>query len=90
MPETYVHRIGRTARAGAGGAAISFCDAEERAFLRDIEREIRMQIPVVEDHPWHRAIPAARPPSRVCRSTGGPRLQRVPLPRKPPAPLRRI
>jgi superfamily II DNA/RNA helicase len=46
VPETYVHRIGRTARAGAEGVAISFCDAEERAFLRDIERLIRMAIPV--------------------------------------------
>src|SRR5690606_22657214 len=40
-PESYVHRIGRTARAGAGGAAISFCDASERGYLRDIERLIR-------------------------------------------------
>jgi ATP-dependent RNA helicase RhlE len=45
VPESYVHRIGRTARAGADGVAISFCDHEERAFLRDIERLIRMQIP---------------------------------------------
>jgi ATP-dependent RNA helicase RhlE len=45
VPETYVHRIGRTARAGAGGIAISLCDGEERAFLRDIEKLIRMSIP---------------------------------------------
>ncbi len=45
IPESYVHRIGRTARAGAEGVAISFCDHEERAFLRDIERLIRMAIP---------------------------------------------
>ena len=45
VPETYVHRIGRTARAGAEGAAISLCDGEERAFLRDIEKVIRMKIP---------------------------------------------
>ena len=44
VPETYVHRIGRTARAGASGVAISFCDNEERAFLRDIERLIRIKI----------------------------------------------
>ncbi len=43
--ESYVHRIGRTARAGAEGFAISFCDGEERAFLRDIERLIRLTIP---------------------------------------------
>ena len=45
IPESYVHRIGRTARAGADGIAISFCDHEEAAFLRDIERMIRMSIP---------------------------------------------
>jgi ATP-dependent RNA helicase RhlE len=44
IPESYVHRIGRTARAGAAGIAISFCDHEERAYLRDIERTIRMTI----------------------------------------------
>ncbi|HZD62817.1 MAG TPA: DEAD/DEAH box helicase, partial [Xanthobacteraceae bacterium] len=48
VPESYVHRIGRTARAGAEGIAISFCDAEERAFLRDIEKLIRMSIPAGE------------------------------------------
>ncbi|MSP16301.1 MAG: DEAD/DEAH box helicase, partial [Myxococcales bacterium] len=45
IPESYVHRIGRTARAGADGMAISFCDGEERAFLRDIERTIRQSVP---------------------------------------------
>jgi ATP-dependent RNA helicase RhlE len=48
VPESYVHRIGRTARAGADGAAISFCDGTERSYLRDIEREIRMRIPTLE------------------------------------------
>jgi len=48
VPETYVHRIGRTARAGAGGAAISLCDGEERAYLRDIERLIGRKVPVVD------------------------------------------
>src|SRR5262249_10504263 len=46
-PESYVHRIGRTARAGGEGIAISFCDASERSFLRDIERLIRLKIEVV-------------------------------------------
>jgi ATP-dependent RNA helicase RhlE len=46
VPETYVHRIGRTARAGAEGVAISLCDSEEVAFLRDIEKLIRLSIPV--------------------------------------------
>jgi superfamily II DNA/RNA helicase len=48
IPESYVHRIGRTARAGADGIAISFCDAEERAYLRDIERLVRMSIPATD------------------------------------------
>lgn len=51
--ETYVHRIGRTARAGAEGDAVSFCSGEERAYLRDIEKLIRQKIPVDRDHPFH-------------------------------------
>jgi ATP-dependent RNA helicase RhlE len=62
IPESYVHRIGRTARAGKGGTAISFCDETEGAYLRDIEKLIGMSIPVVEDHPYH--LPAAVPPLR--------------------------
>jgi ATP-dependent RNA helicase RhlE len=54
-PESYVHRIGRTARAGNEGIAISFCDSEERTFLRDIEKTIRQQVPVDADHPFHAA-----------------------------------
>jgi ATP-dependent RNA helicase RhlE len=50
-PESYVHRIGRTARAGAGGAAVSFCDPAERAYLRDIERLIQRPLTVVGDGP---------------------------------------
>lgn len=52
IPESYVHRIGRTARAGREGYAISFCNEEERAYLRDIERLIQQTVPVVEDHPF--------------------------------------
>jgi ATP-dependent RNA helicase RhlE len=52
-PETYVHRIGRTARAGAAGQAISFCDEEEREYLFDIEKIIRKMIDVEIDHPFH-------------------------------------
>ncbi len=52
-PESYVHRIGRTARAGAGGIAISFCDHGERGNLHDIERTIRQSVTVIEDHPYH-------------------------------------
>jgi len=53
QPESYVHRIGRTARAGAEGIAISFCELEEKSFIRDIEKTIGLKIPVVVDHPYH-------------------------------------
>lgn len=52
IPETYVHRIGRTGRAGLDGKAISFCDIEERPYLKDIQKLISIQIPVVEEHPF--------------------------------------
>ncbi len=52
ISETYVHRIGRSGRAGAKGTSFSFCDAEEKEFLRDIEKLIGKKIPVFEDHPF--------------------------------------
>jgi ATP-dependent RNA helicase RhlE len=52
ISETYVHRIGRTGRAGAKGTAISFCDAEEKEYLKDIEKLITKKIRVVQDHPF--------------------------------------
>lgn len=52
ISETYVHRIGRTGRAGARGTAISFCDSEEKAYLKDIEKLISKKIPVIDDHPF--------------------------------------
>ena len=52
IAETYVHRIGRTGRAGASGMAYSFCDSEEKDYLKDIEKLINRKIPVVEDHPF--------------------------------------
>jgi ATP-dependent RNA helicase RhlE len=52
IPETYVHRIGRTGRAGAKGIAFSFCDREEKAYLKDIHKLIAKNIPVVNDHPY--------------------------------------
>jgi ATP-dependent RNA helicase RhlE len=52
-PESYVHRIGRTARAGADGIALSFCDAEEVGYLKTIERTIRQSIPSHDDHDFH-------------------------------------
>ena len=52
-PESYVHRIGRTARAGAAGVALSFCDADEIGSLRAIEAAIRQPVPADEGHPYH-------------------------------------
>ena len=66
VPETYVHRIGRTARAGADGTAVSFCAPEEKEYLAGIEKLNRRQIPVVSGHLWD-GVPApvkAAPPVR--------------------------
>jgi ATP-dependent RNA helicase RhlE len=68
IPETYVHRIGRTGRAGASGIAISFCDWSEKMFLTDIEKTIKKIIPVVEGHQYdnklmHNMPPASKPAS---------------------------
>ena len=52
IPETYVHRIGRTGRASASGIALSFCDMEERAYLRSIQKTIDQKLPVVDEHPY--------------------------------------
>ena len=72
-PESYVHRIGRTARAGADGVAISFCDAEERTYLRDIERLTGEPLTRVEGHRYEdRSQPAAPPkPSRSRNRSRG-------------------
>lgn len=52
-PESYVHRIGRTARAGAKGKAIAFCDAEEKSLLKQIEKVIKMEVPLDSNQPYH-------------------------------------
>ncbi|MEM7205045.1 MAG: DEAD/DEAH box helicase, partial [Planctomycetota bacterium] len=62
VPETYVHRIGRTARAGSEGVAISFCDGEERPWLAAIEKAIRQPVTVVEDHGFPPGTPTPPPP----------------------------
>jgi len=72
IPETYVHRIGRTGRAGLNGVSFSFCAHEETSDLRDIHKLIGKNIPLVEDHPFHvnhegiskRPAPAPRPERR--------------------------
>ena len=66
-PESYVHRIGRTARAGASGIAYSFCDGEEQKYLRDIEKLIRLSVPVVDGHPF--AFTPQGEPQQVTRSS---------------------
>lgn len=57
VSETYVHRIGRTGRAGLGGVALSFCDTEEIPLLKDIEKLIKKKISVIEDHPYPLTLP---------------------------------
>lgn len=52
IPESYVHRIGRTGRAGKDGTAVSFCDYDEYPYLKDIEKTIRIEIPVITEHPY--------------------------------------
>lgn len=59
VPETYIHRIGRTGRAGLGGIALSFCDAEEKGLLSDIQMMIDRRLPVGEDHPYPMKYPDA-------------------------------
>jgi len=73
IPETYVHRIGRTGRAGLNGVALSFCDAEEVEFLKDIHKLISKQIPVEEGHPYPMSLQsiASRPAQPAKQSSGG-------------------
>ena len=79
VPETYVHRIGRTGRAGLSGTSFSFCDAEETAELRDIHKLIGKQIPVEQNHPYHttftgftkRPVPQQRPQRSFGQRNGG-------------------
>lgn len=77
-PETYVHRIGRTGRAGLSGIALSFCDIEEKEYLRDIQKLIVKQIPVIDNHPFpmtnfHIAekVKVKQRPPRTHTSEGG-------------------
>jgi len=60
IPETYVHRIGRTGRAGMSGTALSFCEIEERPYIRDIMKLIKQEIPVVDNHPYPSDIPVLK------------------------------
>ena len=71
IPETYVHRIGRTGRAGLGGVALSFCDAEEMPYLKDIEKLINKKIPIVEDHPYPSSMPEPAAEEVPAKKTNG-------------------
>lgn len=69
VPETYVHRIGRTGRAGASGIAFSFCDAEERDNLRDIKRLTGLEIPMADDNPFPMKIFTVEPKPKTSHSS---------------------
>ena len=83
ISETYVHRIGRTGRAEASGSSISFCAADERGYLKDIEKLIKAQVPLIEEHPFTEgaaeewSVPENRIPAkqgqRAPRTSRGPK-----------------
>lgn len=70
IPETYVHRIGRTGRAGLSGTAISFCEAEELPFLKDIEKLIGKSIPEVKEHPYPMSRKTLMKTERASKPSG--------------------
>lgn len=82
VPETYVHRIGRTGRAGASGVSISFCNAEEKAYLKDIQKLIGKPIPVVEDHSYPLTQHTAVSPKANQRQHGPRKLGNKPAYKK--------
>ena len=73
IPDSYVHRIGRTARAGKDGVAFSFCDVDERAYLKDIEKLTRQKLEVIDDHPFGSDVPQGTRATRAAsnRPRGG-------------------
>jgi len=82
ISETYVHRIGRTGRAKASGIAISFCNLEEKAFLKDIQKLINQQIPVIEEHPFlldeNEEVPLVEKPKKNQRKKNNRRSEHKP------------
>lgn len=73
VPETYVHRIGRTGRARASGVAMSFCDIVEKEYLKDIQKLIDERIPVVEEHPFVASLEEEADASQKPKQNGGSR-----------------
>jgi ATP-dependent RNA helicase RhlE len=75
IPETYVHRIGRTGRAGSSGVAISFCSKDEAPYWKDIQKLIKVDVQVITDHPypWHEGSPSEEttPPPQNSNRSGG-------------------
>ncbi|HIV87103.1 MAG TPA: DEAD/DEAH box helicase [Candidatus Pygmaiobacter gallistercoris] len=84
LPETYVHRIGRTGRAGHGGLAISFCMFDELPYLKEIEKLIRKTIPEVTDHPYpmQQTAPAEKQPAQQKQPDPQPEKKKTPKKRK--------
>ncbi|MES2419726.1 MAG: DEAD/DEAH box helicase [Pseudomonadota bacterium] len=81
LPESYVHRIGRTGRAGRDGFAITLCDAEQRAWLHDVERVIGRTLTVQDDHEWHCEV--ARHSTKRAPVLGGGPVKQVKPPKAP-------
>jgi ATP-dependent RNA helicase RhlE len=79
ISETYVHRIGRTGRAGAGGTAFSFCDVEERAYLKDVEKLIGKKIQIIDNHPFS---PVNMVPLKVQQQPKNSQNHRRPMPNR--------
>jgi ATP-dependent RNA helicase RhlE len=73
IPETYVHRIGRTGRAGNGGIAISFCGKDEKDYWKDIQKLIKVDVKTINDHPypWHSGSPAEEPSAQKNSNRSG-------------------
>lgn len=80
LPEAYVHRIGRTGRAGRSGIAVTLCDAEQRAWLHDVERTIGRTLPVKDDHHWH--CEAARHSTKRAPVLGGGPAKQIKQPKE--------
>jgi ATP-dependent RNA helicase RhlE len=82
IPETYIHRIGRTGRASLSGISLSFCDGEERPYLKDIQKLIGQEVPVITDHPFEddgTFVPSKKAPQhRGRQGSGGSRSGRKP------------